>query len=272
MKILLLGAKGMLGQDLRGALAEHKLFAFDINDFDITNKEEVRNWIIKIKPNIVINSAAYTDVDECEYNKKLAFDVNGYAVGNLAKICNKVSSSLVHISTDYIFYGKSTKGYKENSKPNPINIYGKSKLLGETLLKKYTKKYFLIRTSWLYGKNGKNFVNTMLDKAKKEKILRVVDDQFGCPTYTKDLAEKISKEIINSKNYGTYHITNSGHCSWFEFAKEILKLINKKNKIIPISSRELKRPTLRPKISILLNTKLPSLRNWKRALKAYLTD
>jgi len=272
MKVVLLGAKGMLGFDLKEALADYELFAFDKDDFDIRDSKRANNCINRIKPDVVINSAAYTDVDDCETNKKLSFNVNGYAVGNLAKICNKINARLIHISTDYVFDGKNKKGYMESSNPSPINTYGKSKLLGEILLKKNAKKYFLIRTSWLYGKNGENFVNNILDKAKRVNILHVVNDQSGCPTYTKDLAEKISSIFVASKNYGTYHITNSGHCSWFEFAGEILKIAKIKKKIIPISSSEINRPALRPKVSILLNTKVAPLRNWREALKEYLCD
>jgi len=271
MKVLLLGARGMLGHDLKQELLNYELFAFDRDDLDITNKGKLKEIIYKISPAITINCAVYRDVDGCEINKKFAFNVNGHAVGNLAEICNKTNSSLVHISSDYVFYGNSRTGYMENSKPNPINTYGKSKLLGETLLKKGTKKYFLIRTAWLYGEHGKNFVKTIVEKAKKEKTLHVVDDEYGSPTYTKDLAKKIISVMLTNP-YGTYHLTNSGNCSRFEFAKEILKLANRKNKVIPISSKDIRKLASRPKKSILLNTKLTPLRHWKKALKAYFLD
>jgi dTDP-4-dehydrorhamnose reductase len=265
MKTLILGAKGMLGADLVKVFPD--ALAWDINDLDITNTKQVTDKIKKLKPELVINAAAYTDVDGAEDNKKKCFEVNAYAVENLARLCKKLNAILVHFSTDYVFDGEK-QGYKEDDKPNPVNVYGDSKALSEKLLMKNAEKYYLIRTAWLYGKSGRNFVNTITQSAKEKKILKVVDDQIGSPTYTKDLALKLKE--VTAMPFGIYHITNAGSVSWFEFAKRIIKLLNIDAKVIPIKSEELRRPAKRPNCSILLNTKLIPLRPWNEALAEYL--
>ncbi len=265
MKTLILGAKGMLGTELVEVFPGS--VAWDIGDVDIVNKKDVNEKIKKLKPEMVINAAAYTNVDGAESDKEKCFEVNAYAVENLAKICKEVNATIVHFSTDYVFDGRK-QGYKEDDKPNPLNVYGASKALSESLLMKNAKKYYLIRTAWLYGKYGKNFVNTITQTAKEKKVLRVVDDQFGSPTYTKDLALKLKE--VTALPFGSYHITNSGSVSWFGFAKQIIKLLNIDAKVIPIKSDEINRPAKRPRYSILLNTKLSPLRPWNEALAEYL--
>jgi len=270
MKVVLFGSEGMLGTELKLAFFNHDIACYDKKDLDITNYHKVYGLLERIKPDIVINSAAYTDVDGCETNIQLAISVNGIAVGNIARVCKKINAVLVYISTDYVFNGENRRGYAEEDKPYPINVYGKSKLLGESELRKNTDKFLIIRTSWLYGKNGKNFVKTVLS-IKAEEKLSVVNDQFGCPTYAKDFAQGIAK-LINDNKSGIYHLTNGGKCNWYEFAKEIIHQSGRKNEITAISSSEIHRPARRPKTSILLNTKVPSLRHWKLALKSYLDD
>ena len=272
MKVLITGSDGMLGSDLKEEFKDFELFAFNKNKLDITKKEDVSAKIDEIKPEIVINCAAYTDVDNSEVNKEIALNVNANAVKYIAESCKKNDAKLVHFSTDYVFDGKNEAGYKEDDKKNPVGHYGYTKSLGEDHITSILDKYFIIRSSWLYGKNGKNFVKAIINKANEEEI-KVVDDQIGSPTYTKDLA-KATKELITQKyDHGIYHMTNSGNCSWFEFAKEILKNINSRAKVVPMKSEELGRPTKRPKCSILINTKFKNkLPLWNDALKRYLGD
>lgn len=275
-KILIIGAKGMLGNDLIKIFKDQNLILWDKEEIDITNENLVNTKIVQLKPEIIINVAAYTDVDRCETNQDLAMKVNGYAIKYIAQVCKKIGAILIHISTDYVFHGDKKDGYKEDDIPqNPLNVYGKSKLLGEKLLLKIQPKFYLIRTSWLYGHYGKNFVDTILKIAKekiekKEKNIKVVNDQHGSPTYTLDLAKKIKEILELEKPFGIYHITNSENCTWYDFALEILKISNTKIKVEPCSTKDFPRPALRPEYSILLNTKLSQMRSWKEALKEYL--
>ena len=267
IKTLILGAKGMLGHALVEEFPD--AVAWDIEDLDITDEDIVFKKIIKENPDIIINAAAYTDVDGAETNKELCFKINAEAVKYIAKACKSIDSILVHISTDYVFDGK-TEGYGESDKKSPLSIYGASKALAEDYIMEILNKFYILRTAWLFGKNGKNFVNTINQLAQNKDSIDVVNDQKGCPTYTKDLAKKISS--ITKEPFGIYHITNSGSCSWYEFAKEIVKLCNLKCHVNPVSSDKFIRPAARPKYSVLLNAKTEPLRNWKHALKEYLEE
>ncbi len=275
-KLLIIGNRGMLGQDLMtqfGADKKYEVKGIDREDIDITNRLNVLQKIEEIKPNIVINAAAFTAVDNCEKLefKKTCFDVNGYGVGYLASACKKAGATLVHFSTDYIFAGDKAEGYKEDERNfAPVNIYGESKLLGEQELQKNTDKFYLLRTAWLYGKNGKNFVDTMLELAKKMPKLKVVDDQHGKPTYTVDLAKKTKEILENNAPFGIYHITNEGETTWCGFAKKIFELAGVKIEVLPVTSAEFPRPAKRPAYSALINTKLPKMRKWEEALEEYL--
>lgn len=272
-KILILGAKGMLGQELKNVFQGDGLTCWDKEEIDISNRDEVKEKINKLKPKIIINVAAYTNVDEAEKNKELVFKINGEAVGFLAEVSSKIDAILVHYSTDYVFDGNKKEGYKEDDEPkNPLNIYGQSKLLGEKLLKDNTKKYYLIRTSWLFGRNGKNFVEIILNLAQKQKEFKVVDDQYGRPTYALDLAKKTKEILEKQKPFGVYHVTNKKTTNWYEFAKKILEVCNINKKIELCKSEEFSSPAKRPEYSILLNTKLDHLRNWEEALKDYIYE
>lgn len=276
-KILIIGARGMLGHELVKVLGEDKNYEVvgtDMQDFDITSREQVFENIKKISPQIVINAAAFTRVDDCEKEefKKICMKVNGTAVGFIAAACREIGAILVHYSTDYIFDGEKKEGYKEDEKKfAPVNVYGESKLLGEQELQKNTDKFYLIRTAWLYGKNGKNFVDTMLELAKKMKELKVVNDQTGSPTYAVDLAKR-TKELLEG-NYpsGIYHITNEGRVTWFDFAKKIFEIARINVKLIPVTSAQFPRPAKRPKYAALVNTKLPKSGKWEEALSEYLS-
>jgi len=256
--MMILGAYGMLGFELQYVFPSAKFFG---NELDITNKKKIFQAIKALNPDIVINAAAYANVDGCENDIKNAFQANGEALAYISEACHATGSKLIHYSTDYIFEG-SKKEYKESDHPKPINIYGKSKLLGEKNIMVYLKDFLIIRTSWLYGRHGKNFVNTLLELSSQMDTVPVVDDQFGKPTYTVDLAKK-TKEIIDI-DPGIYHITNEGSCSWYEFARAIIP------NAIPIKSKEFFREAKRPKYSILTNTKTDPMRHWKEALREYL--
>ena len=268
-RIIILGANGMLGTALVKAFKYHNVYALTKQQLDITDKKNVFYQIGKIKPDIVINSAAYTDVDGCEKNRRHAFNVNAKAVRSIAEACKKNSASLVHISTDYVFDGRK-KSYRENDMTNPINVYGKSKAFGEKYLMETFGNYYLVRTSWMFGRNGKNFVEAILKLAKEKKELKIVDDQFGRPTFTEDLAEKIREIVEMKKPFGIYHITNSGTCTWFQFAKKIIELAKMSIKVKPITSKELDRPAKRPRYSVLSSARLSPLRHWHSALKDYM--
>ena len=293
-KILITGSSGMLGVDLSQELChDHKVFGADIlyrspgaisgfYKLDITKKQNVLAVIRNLNPDIVIHAAAWTDVDSCEGDPKKAYRINSDGTKNVALACKAIGAVLIYISTDFVFDGKRKNPYKETDKTNPLGVYADSKLKGETAVKRIPKKHFILRTGWLYGKHGKNFVDTILKIAKKEKVLKVVNDQVGSPTYTKDLAEAIHilvDKITNSRAgfnppCRTYHISNSGSVSWYDYALEILKLAKSQAKVEPISSKELDRPAKRPKMSVLDNSKFikfagHKMRNWQEALKEY---
>jgi dTDP-4-dehydrorhamnose reductase len=261
IKTLIIGASGMLGSDLCKVFPDAVKLTH--HHLDITDRDQVIESILKIKPDVVINAAAYTNVDGCEDNKELAFQVNGYGPGYIAEACARAGVTLVHFSTDYVFDG-SKKDYVESDIPNPINVYGDSKLLGEKKIIENMDDYRIVRISWLFGIHGKNFVETMLRLSGEMDTVKVVNDQFGKPTYTMDLANKV-KEIIELDS-GIYHITNDGICSWYEFASSII------DNVIPCTSEGFQRKAKRPKYSVLTNTKIEPMRHWREALKDYLQE
>jgi dTDP-4-dehydrorhamnose reductase len=272
----------MLGHDLMEAFHDEDFIAYAKEDLDITNKEDVFERLITVAPDVVINATGFTNVDEAESMEERANMINGYAVGVLARACREIGATFVHFSTDYVFPGVKKGGYGEEDGTGPINAYGRSKLLGEKLLVEEMElqdqtiqndgSYFLIRTSWLYGAHGKNFVDTMLKLGNEKEMLKVVNDQHGKPTYTKDLCEQV-KWLISTHDYpaGIYHVSNEGATTWFDFAKEIFRLAKNDIDVIPCTSAEYPRPATRPAYSALVNSKLPPLRNWKEALKEYMS-
>ena len=275
MKILITGSNGMLGQDLIEVLKDnHKLILTTSKTLDITDKKHVIDFISDSKPDLVINSAAYTDVDGCETNQDIAYAVNGGGVKNLALACSEVDCPLVHISTDYVFNGDNTYPWVEDDEIGPISVYGKSKLQGEEAIHEILDKFYILRTSWLYGTNGKNFPKTMLELAKYHSEITVVYDEVGTPTYTLDLAKAISK-LIETDKYGVYHLTNSGQCSWCEFARYIFEIADVDVKVIPVTASEFSRPAPRPHYSVLENKNwikngFKPLRSYKNAIKEYI--
>lgn len=283
--IWLIGNRGMLGYDVEMLLSTRKFHYIGTDiEIDITNFNKLKEFVSKKEIEWIINCAAYTAVDKAESEKQKAFLINGESVKNIALIAKEKNAVLIHISTDYIFDGKNSIPYNEEDKPNPLSVYGKSKLKGEEYVKEILEKYFIIRTSWLYGKNGKNFVYTMLKLFKERKEIKVVNDQFGAPTYTKDLANVIIKIIEeNFCKYGIYHFTNEGSTTWYEFAKTIYRIakekgiITKNVKILPIRTEEYPTLALRPKFSVLSKEKIKknlsiTIRDWSEALKDFILN
>jgi dTDP-4-dehydrorhamnose reductase len=275
MKILITGAKGQLGIDVVNALStKNIIIGHDVDTFDITNLESTLGLTKVIKPDLIINCAAYTNVDGCEENIDTAYRVNAIGARNLAIASAETNSRLLHISTDFVFDGRTKEPYIEFDKTNPLSIYGKSKLAGEEFIRQINAKHYILRTAWLYGKNGNNFVKTMLKVAKDKKVIEVVDDQFGSPTLTDDLVKVIDR-IIDTEAYGTYHATSCGECNWNEFAKKIFKYAKIEGiEVKPISTEKLNRPAVRPAYSVLRNYMLELqfdyyMRDWEEGLKDY---
>lgn len=253
-KILILGAFGMLGRDLQ------KVFPRAVtrgHEADVTDRSKMRALIRNERPSLVINAAGLTDVDYCETHSDIAFEVNGEAQEHLSKECRHIGATLVYFSTDYVFDGEK-EGYIESDAPGPINKYGASKLLGEKIIMENSDDYRIIRTSWLFGEHGKNFVSFILEQKSRGTTVRIVSDRFGKPTYSLDLAYKTA-EIVGMEQ-GIYHATNDGICTWYDLARIIYE------NILPIPGIEDKRPAKRPKFSVLINTKISPMRHWKEAL------
>jgi len=283
-KILLIGADGQLGTDLKKMLSSsYKLFCPLVKELNITKFDKVREYITQNTPDLIINTAAFHQVDECEKNPQKSFLVNTAAVKNLAEICREKNISLVHISTDYVF-GLDKKRripYTEDDLPGPVNIYGISKLAGEYCIRYILEKYFIIRPAALFGVAGpkgkkENFVELMLRLAQEKEEVKVKNDEFTTPTYTKELAENITK-LIKTQEYGIYHMTSQGECSWYEFTKKIFELTNTKVNCQPVSSDEFLMTAKRPHYSVLENKHLKEIgidkmSHWKEALEKYLKE
>ncbi|HJV36119.1 dTDP-4-dehydrorhamnose reductase [Geomonas sp.] len=270
--ILVVGHKGMLGQELM-ALFGSSARGVDVDDIDITDLQSVQRVLVTLKPRVVVNAAAYTDVDGCESNAELAMQVNGEGVAHLAMVTKEIGAKLVHVSTDYVFDGSKGSPYLEDDLLKPLNVYGESKLAGE-MNTWFNPDHLIVRTQWLYGHAGKNFVETMLKLAAERKELSVVDDQIGSPTWTYDLARAI-KALMDNNCTGTYHAANAGFVSWNGFAKEIFRLAGLDTVVKPMTTTELGRPATRPLYSTLDCSKLVQdtgfvPQPWQDALKRYL--
>lgn len=273
MKILVTGAKGMLGQDLCPLLQSqgYEVVETDINTLDITDTLKVEDVLASKNPDIVIHCAAYTNVDKAEEDIETARLINSKGTENLAKVCGKKDITLVYISTDYVFEGESTKPYLPTDKTSPLNNYGLTKWEGEEAVRKYCKKHYICRTSWLYGIHGKNFVETMLSLADKPE-LKVVDDQIGCPTWAVELARGIIKLLTCKADYGTYHVCGGGKTSWYGFAKEIFNIAKLNVNLKPCKTEDFPRPAKRPHYSVMDNRFNGEgiCRDWKLALNDYM--
>lgn len=281
LKILVTGSKGMLAHDLIPILKEgHEVIASKEEDFDITLRDRTLEIIKEVAPDLVINCAAYTNVDKAEEEQAKAFLVNGIGAQNLALACAARGIPLCHISTDYVFNGSGTRPYTPFDNTDPINVYGASKLAGEKYIQWIMNKFYIIRTSWLYGKGGNNFAATVLKLVKGLPELRVVNDQIGSPTYTVNLSHAI-KRLIETGAYGIYHFTDKteGGISWFDFASEIIRLIGFEEEVgvVPVATGEFPRPARRPAFSVMDTSAYSvvtgeSTMDWKDALRSYLME
>lgn len=279
--ILVTGALGQLGRCFQKYSNDYPSFKFifcSSIDLDITSKKEVSAYFTKYKIDICINCAAYTNVEQAENEKGKAFLINAEAVSYLAENCKMHDTVLFHISTDYVFDGKTNEPYTESAEVNPINVYGASKLQGENNIQDILSRYFIFRTSWLYSQFGHNFYKTILKKATEKAALNITTSQTGTPTNASDLAEYILKVIqLNSKNYGIYHFSNEGEATWFDFAKAILNFSEKRERISLNKSGFYKTLAERPTYSVLSKQKIKTtfdlpILNWKTSLKALIAE
>ena len=294
MKILITGSNGQLGNELQkivatgraeiGSVSEQiknsEVFALDVDKLDITKLEQVKTVLKEINPEVVINCAAATNVDGCEANKDLALKINAIGARNLAIVSEEIGAKLVQVSTDYVFSGVGEIPLNESDLVAPYSVYGKTKLLGEEYVREFSSKYYIVRTAWLYGYVGHNFVYTMMRLGKEKESLSVVNDQLGNPTSANDLAYHILK-LIETDEYGVYHCTGKGECSWYDFAAEIMKLAGRNCTVNPCTSEEYKamypNSAKRPEYSSLDNmmprcTVGDEMRDWKDALKTFMDN
>lgn len=276
MRVLVTGANGQLGQDLVNQLRAYPIetYAYTKSELDIINQEAVDAIVQEIRPDVIINTAAYTKVDLAESNEDTAFAINAWGQRNLSVAAEAYGAKICYISTDYVFDGNGVEPYKEYDLINPLGVYGKSKYAGEELTKSLSTKYFIVRTAWVYGEHGNNFVHTMLRLAKDRNQLGVVNDQIGSPTYTVDLAKFIIC-LIRTEKYGIYHATNSGSCSWYEFSKAIFEKSDLKIEVTPLTTEEFPTKATRPTYSVLDNFAMRvngfgQLRPWREALSEFI--
>lgn len=277
MKVLVTGAKGQLGQDVVKLLsARHEVLGLGREQLDITNENQCVEVLEAFKPNVVIHSAAYTAVDLAESEEGLAYQINASGTRNLVLATAIVGAKLCYISTDYVFDGTASMPYREYDHTNPQSVYGKSKRAGELVVQTLSSQYFIVRTSWVYGLYGANFVKTMLKLAKDRDSLKVVNDQFGSPTYTADLAIFL-EQLIQTEHYGIYHASNTGVCSWFDFACAIFEESGMKLKVEPCSTEEFPRPAPRPRYSAMEHLAIRTygfedFRPWREGLREFLKE
>lgn len=286
MKILVTGGNGQLANEIKDIIdnGSLQLDIYDSNriecifvgskELDITNISEVKRYIKDTMPDVVINCAAFTNVDQCECNEDKSFKVNALGPRNLALACESVNAKLLQVSTDYVFSGDGQKPYKEYDETSPYNVYGKTKLMGERYVSQFCSKYYIVRTAWLYGQYGKNFVYTILNLAKNNDEIKVVDDQRGSPTNASDLSYHILK-LINTEEYGIYHCTGQGECTWYDFACKIVELSNIRCNVIKCTTEEFPRVAKRPKYSVLDNMMLRNIninemRSWEDAIESFM--
>lgn len=273
---MIIGSEGMLGHDLVDVLSlEHDISTTTIWTLDITDINKTIETVRNINPDVVVHAAAFTDVDGSESKADLAYQVNAIGTRNVAVACRETDSALVYICTDYVFDGTKGSPYYEYDQTNPLSVYGKTKHLGEVYIRDLLDKFYIVRTSWLYGFHGPNFITTMLKLAETHDKISVVGDQIGSPTYTLDLAKAIA-QLIEKPAYGIYHVTNSDHCSWFEYAQLIFEIAGKKVELDPVTTEEFSSPAPRPKYSVLENYNwkmegFDKIRSYKEALKDYMS-
>ncbi|MGD1154279.1 MAG: dTDP-4-dehydrorhamnose reductase [Terriglobia bacterium] len=278
MRVLVTGAKGMLGSALLPSLPpEHQAVGVDLTDFDIGEGAAVQKAFLELRPDFVVHLAAYTDVDGCEANPQRAEAINAVGTWNVARACADIGAAMLYVSTDYVFDGRQERAYREDDCPHPVSVYARTKLRGEQHVQSLVTRHFIVRTSWLYGPQGKNFVATILKLAREREELRVVSDQRGSPTYTRHLALKLA-QLLWTKAYGIYHVTGTGECSWFEFAQAIVRSGGyERVRVAPIASQDCGRLATRPANSVLENRrliqiKLGTLPHWTEGLAQYIEE
>ncbi len=274
MKIIITGAGGMLAQDVLDVFSDLDVIGFKKEELNICDEDNLKKILLDNKPYAVINCAAFTKVDLCESEKDKAFQINAHGPEILARLCAEVSCKLIQISTDYVFDGTANTPYSEDTLTNPINIYGQSKLAGEENIKNSTEDYLIIRTSWLFGKGGPNFIHTIIKLAHEKDKLQIVNDQRGCPTFTRDLAKGI-RHLLENNATGIFNVTNTGACTWFDLARFVFEKKGIKIKIEPVDSNKFKRPARRPHFSVLSSKKYRTLvksplRHWHEAVEDFL--
>ena len=279
MTTLLIGASGQLGCELLRAFGDHELVPLTHADLELTDRTQVGDTVRKYRPVLILNTAAYNRVDDCEEYPERAFAVNAIAVRDLALAAKEIGAVLVHFSTDYVFDGRQARPYREGDLPGPLSVYAASKLAGEYFVRVILDRYFIIRTCGLYGLTGSlgkggNFVETMLRLAREGRKIRVVGDQILTPTNAKELAKKV-RQLVETGRYGLYHITNSGGCSWYQFASAIFELAGLQARLSETTSAAYGARATRPAYSVLNNANLhrlglDDLRPWHEALKEYL--
>jgi dTDP-4-dehydrorhamnose reductase len=269
-KILVTGSGGQLGLELAALLPwrGHEVVTLSKGELDIADFGAVMLALEEHSPDVIVNAAAYTNVDGCETETDLAYRVNALGPRNLAQLCEERGYDLLHVSTNYVFDGDSERPYEPFDTPNPISAYGRTKFAGEEYVRQLTNYWYVVRSAGVYGR-GHNFVRTMLRLGAEKDVLEVKDDEFISPTYAADLAEGIVG-VIEGGHYGLYHLTNSGSCSWHEFAKEIFELAGVEVEVVPVPGSEYPLPAARPANGILSTLGSPELRNWREALEDYL--
>lgn len=276
-KIIILGARGMLGTDLaREFSGWAELFLWDKEELDVTNEAALKTQIISLKPGLIINATGYTDVAGAERNRELAWSLNCEAVKQLVAAAGAIQAAVIHFSTEYVFNGQAQAGYDETAAVSPLNVYGESKAAGERFIKNYQRGY-LVRSSWLYGQapqrgkpRGLNFVDAVIKLAPRQPLVKIVNDQWGKLTYTRDLARAVKELISGSYAPGVYHLVNEGEATWYEIAQMVYRLKNIATPLAPISTAEYAGGVKRPARAVLVNTKFPRLRPWLEALTDYL--
>ncbi len=268
-KLLITGAQGQLGQALQAQFVDCEVIAWDIQDLDICQLEQVRKTLNHIRPDIVVNAAAFTQVDQAEANQDAAYRGNALGPRNLARATQEADIPLVHFSTDYVFDGRQSRPYHEFDRPNPLSVYGHSKLAGEEEVQKNNPRSFIIRTAWLYHIVGKNFPQTILRLANQEQV-RVVNDQFGSPTFAPHLAQAVSR-LIETEAYGTYHLAGSGGTNWYDFTKALYQSRGIRTAVVPIGTSEYPLPALRPAYAVLTSLQDPfiTLPPWEEGVRNF---
>ncbi|HBP90661.1 MAG TPA: dTDP-4-dehydrorhamnose reductase [Nitrospirales bacterium] len=268
-RILITGAQGQLGQALQGQYADHEVTAWDLQDLDITQFEEVKKALDQLRPHLVINAAAFTQVDEAEVKQDAAYRGNALGPRNLAVVTKDLGMTLIHFSTDYVFDGQQNRPYHEFDRTNPLGVYGHSKLAGEEAVRIANPRHFIVRTAWLYHTVGKNFPNTICRMAGRE-VVKVVSDQYGSPTFAPHLAQAVF-QLGETDAFGTYHMAGTGGASWYELTQALYQALDIQTSVVPIATAQFPRPARRPPYAVLTSLQDPliELPSWEEGVRDF---